>query len=388
MEPSTLSSFRKLCRRGNVVPIWREIPADCLTPVLAFLLTASRRRRSFLLESVEGGERFGRFSFVGRDPYRVLSARGLEFEESEGRRRTRQRGPFLERLRSIFQKAHPATLPGLPRFTGGAVGFISYDAIRLFEPTQLGVLRGRRPRAADPDLPDAWFGFYDTVLAFDHLHQTILLVASVRTEEDGRGLREQYDAGLARLECFAADLRRAAVPPIPRTRPGGVRRQRRLAVRSNMTRESYCRMVEAAQEHIRAGDIYQVVVSQRFRRRLACDPFTVYRVLRRINPSPYMYFLRDGQTSLAGASPEMLVRVVDRHVELHPIAGTRRRGGGPAEDEAMEAELGADPKERAEHVMLVDLGRNDLGRVCEYGTVSVDELMAVETYSHVLHIVS
>ncbi len=349
--------------RGNVIPVAREVPADCLTPVLSFLSTASRSRRSFLLESVEGGERIARYSFVGRDPYRVVEARGD--------------ADFLDRLREIFRPLHPVRVPDLPRFTGGAVGFVSYDAVRLFEPVGCpGENSGR--------LPDAWFGLYDTVLAFDHLRMCVLLIASVLTEEDGRPLRRQYAAAQERLDRLASDLARS--PRRGRAPLAPARKAR--APRSNITPRAYTAMVEKAKEHIRAGDIFQAVLSQRFEMRLTCDPFAVYRALRRINPSPYMYFLRDGNFCLAGASPEMLVRAEGRQVELHPIAGTRPRGKDPDEDARLEADLRADGKERAEHVMLVDLGRNDLGRVCEAGSVGVPELMTVQRFSHVMHLVS
>ena len=356
---------------------------------MAYLAAAAKSPRSFLLESVEGGERIARYSFVGRNPWRVLTARGRKLSQEEGRRVAVSQGDFLERLRETFANLHPAAEPGLPPFTGGAVGYISYDAVRLFEPSAgRAAAAGRR---AAGRLPDAWFAFYDTALAFDHLRQSILLITSIMTERDKTPLRRQYAAAEARLDRLSADLSRRlprlrsarhhAGRPAPGRRAGG-------EPRAGMSLKVYEKMVEAAREHIRAGDIYQVVLSQRFHRRLGGDPFSVYRALRRINPSPYMYYLRDGSTSLAGASPEMLVRVESGRAELHPIAGTRPRGEDPNDDARMEAELTASEKERAEHIMLVDLGRNDLGRVCEPGSVSVPELMKVERFSHVMHLVS
>ena len=334
MEPPTFACFRALCRNGNVVPVWREIPADCLTPVMAYLLTAKGRNRSFLLESIEGGERVARFSFIGRDPWLTLSARGDEVEEQEGRRKRRIRGEFLDRLREIHQNLEPVAVDGLPPFTGGAVGYISYDAVRRFEPVlETSMVFSRQDK---PVLPDAWFGFYDTILAFDHIHLSVLLITSVFTDREGaqnRNTRKQYDAAMARLDKLASDLAKGSRIRMPR-QMGKARKSR--PPRSNLSKESYRRMVETAKRYIRAGEIYQVVLSQRFRRRLTCDPFGVYRALRRINPSPYMYFLRDGVTTLAGASPEMLVRVEGRKVELHPIAGTRPRGDTREEDMALE----------------------------------------------------
>jgi anthranilate synthase component 1 len=335
---------------------------------------------------VEGGERIARYSFLGRDPYRVLTARGRKLEERIGRRRSRGEGDFLERLRTLFHEMHPVPDPELPRFTGGAVGYIGYDAVRIFEDLPAA---GRSDRPGGPVLPDAWFAFHDTILAFDHLRQSILLMTSIMTQRDGSPLRKQHAAAVARLDRLASDLaRRLRRPPsIPHGGRAGSRREA-VSTRSHLTRKKWAAMVRTAQERIRAGDIYQVVLSQRFRRRLDSDPFSVYRALRRINPSPYMYFLRDGETALAGASPEMLVRVEGRNVEVHPIAGTRPRGRDAGEDARLEAELIADAKERAEHVMLVDLGRNDLGRVCSPGAVDVPEFMKVQRFSHVMHLVS
>jgi anthranilate synthase component 1 len=399
LEAGGFSRFRTLSSHGNVIPICREVPADCLTPVMAYLATAGRSDRSFLLESVEGGERIARYSFVGSRPWMVLTARGRRIEERAGPRTARSQGDFLDRLREIFHAFRPVVREDLPRFTGGAVGYVAYDAVRLFERIET---KRRRAGGVAADLPDVWLAFYDTVLAFDHLRQSLLLITSVMTEAPGGGgasLKRLYDRAVARLDGLAADLARGGrLPgrgrrrgngrstfPAPRGAIGGAGG---APARGSLSPRAYGAMVEAAREHIRAGDIYQVVLSQRFERRLSTDPFAVYRTLRRINPSPYMYFLRDGRTALAGASPEMLVRVEGRRVELHPIAGTRPRGADPIQDAGLEAELRGDAKERAEHVMLVDLGRNDLGRVCAPGTVRVPEFMKVERFSHVMHLVS
>ena len=403
MDSESFARVRALSSRGNVIPIWRELPADCLTPVLSFLSAAARSRRAFLLESVEGGERIARYSFVGRDPWRVLTVRGRSLRLEDGRRVVTEEGDFLEALRAEFAALHPAPTTDLPRFTGGAVGWISYDAVRLFERLQtLETARKSKGRGAAKrleSLPDAWFGFYDTALAFDHLRQSILLITSLMTDRASAPLRRQHAAAVARLDRLASDLSRRlprapaltgraharsrAERPAPAPRDGLT-----PAARVGQSMRAYQEMVETARRYIGAGDIYQVVLSQRFRRRLSGDPFSVYRALRRINPSPYMYYLRDGVCSLAGASPEMLVRVEAGMAEVHPIAGTRPRGRDPQEDARLEADLRADAKERAEHVMLVDLGRNDLGRVCAAGAVSVPELMTVQRFSHVMHLVS
>ncbi|HET9481976.1 MAG TPA: anthranilate synthase component I family protein, partial [Candidatus Polarisedimenticolia bacterium] len=373
MDTPGYSAFRALAAGNGLVPVYRSLAADCLTPVMAHLATAARSRRAFLLESIEGGERIARYSFLGRDPWITLSARDGLVVEREGDRVRRWRGDLLDRVRELLFGLNPARLAGLPRFTGGAVGYLAYDAVRGFErlpgprrPSgSLEPARRKRRTAPDapPSVPDAWFGLFDTVLAFDHLRHRILLITSVVPDRDRRPLRRQYAAAGERLDRLARDLSRGLrLAPGMRPEPvtsmdGGLTPQ---VPEGGLSRRRYAGMVRRAQERIRAGDIYQVVLSQSFKRRLAGDPFAVYRALRRINPSPYMYFLRDGRVCLAGASPEMLVRVEDQRVELHPIAGTRPRGSDPEEDAALEAELRADAKEKAEHVMLVDLGRNDL----------------------------
>ncbi len=381
MRRTGFARFRELSGRGNVIPLHRELIADCLTPVSAYLSAMAGARRSFLLESADGNETIARFSFLGRDPYRLLTASGMDLVETRGRRVIRRRGDFLEALREVFALMRPVTVAGLPRFTGGAVGWVGYEASGLFEPAAAA------PRNGQGDLPDASFAFYDSLLAFDHLRHTILVIASVMTEQDGRSLRRQYDSAMARLDRLASDLGRR----VRRSGLGSPRASegfRRETVGTDGSSDRYESIVASAKKSIRAGEIFQAVLSRKFERRLTGDPFSVYRALRRINPSPYMYFVRDGETVLAGASPEMMVRVERGRVEMHPIAGTRPRGADEAEDAALEAELLADEKERAEHVMLVDLGRNDLGRVCEAGSVEVPTFMRVERFSHVMHLVS
>jgi anthranilate synthase component 1 len=359
-----------LARQGNLIPLCREIDADLLTPVAAFLRIAPGARQPFLLESVEGGEAIARYSFLGRDPSSVVRATvGEGGEESR---------PLLT-LRRAMARHRPVRFPDLPRFTGGAVGYLSYDVVRLVE---------RLPRATANDLgfPDILFGIYDTVLAFDHLKQRIQIVSNIKTEEDGRrlgprALLERFRAARRKIEAAERLLRRPAA--LPARRAAG-----RDRWRSNISEARYKENVKRAKDYIRAGDIFQVVLSQRFERRASASPFSIYRALRRINPSPYMYYLDFGEVSLAGASPEMLVRVEGDRIRTRPIAGTRPRGRDEDQDRKLEQELLADPKERAEHVMLVDLGRNDLGRVSRAGTVEVTRFMSVERFSHVMHLVS
>ncbi len=370
LDPADLPD---LARQGNVIPLCREIGADLLTPVSAFLRLSRGARHPFLLESVEGGEAVARYSFLGRDPAQVVRA-SLRPGSGDGAGESP-----VEALRRAVSPYRAVRFPDLPRFTGGAVGYLSYDVVRLVE---------RLPETVRDDLrvPDVLFGVYDTVLAFDHLKDRIQIVSNIRTEQDGtpvppRILRERYGRALRLIEEAEARLRRA--PPL---RAGRSRRGGRW--KANVSEARYKASVRRAKDYIRAGDIFQVVLSQRFERRASASPFSIYRALRRINPSPYMYFLDFGEVTLAGASPEMLVRVEGDRIRTRPIAGTRPRGRDEEEDARLEAELRADPKERSEHVMLVDLGRNDLGRVSRPGSVQVARFMEVERYSHVMHLVS
>jgi anthranilate synthase component I len=365
VQPADLSEH---ARRGNIIPVCREIGADLLTPVAAFLRIARGARHPFLLESVEGGESIARYSFLGRDPSALV--RGTIQEDQ---------GDPLRALRQALAGCRPVPLSDLPRFTGGAVGYLSYDVVRALE---------RLPRSVEDDLrlPDVLFGIYDTILAFDHLKQRIQIVSNVRTEEKGRPLRPRALQDRYREAC-----RRIGATERLLQRPAAVARGRRPRGgrwKANISESVYKSNVALAKKYIRSGDIFQVVLSQRFERRAAADPFTIYRSLRRINPSPYMYYADFGEVSLAGASPEMLVRVEGDRIRTRPIAGTRPRGRDEDQDRALEEELRNDPKERAEHVMLVDLGRNDLGRVSRPGSVEVSRFMEVERYSHVMHLVS
>jgi anthranilate synthase component 1 len=364
----TLDEYDRLSAGGGLVPVFREIPGDTLTPVSAFLALSARSERAFLLESVLGGERLARYSFLGRDPRATLEVRGSTVEVREGGTTGIDPRGLLGALRARLGTP-PAEVPGLPRFTGGAVGYLSYDAVRLFE---------RIPDRHGPeDAPLASFAFYRSLVAFDHVQQRLVLIVDAEP-----GSRRAFTEAQEVLDQLEEDLRWQRRPGAER-RGGGIPDPAALSDGA-----SFRQAVRRAKEYIAAGDIFQVVLSRQQTLPCDLDPFLVYRALRMVNPSPYMYFLKDRETTVAGASPEMLVRVEGRRVETRPLAGTRPRGESAVGDEQLARELLADEKERAEHVMLVDLGRNDLGRVCRFGTVTVPEFMRVERYSHVAHMVS
>ena len=376
----TEEQFKSLASRGyNLIPVCREIPADLETPVAAFL-KVERGDYSFLLESVRGGEKWSRYTFLGTEPSLVLRGRGQHFEIIRPGRAVEVRrvdDPF-EALRAQVQRFKAPEIDGLPRFFGGAVGFLAYDIVRFFE---------RLPNEPRDDLnvPDLIMMLTDTMLVFDNVRQTIKIIANAALE-DFQSSKAAYSAASEKIEQIIARL--ASPPQLPRLDDSAPNRRRPTAISSNQTREGYQMMVLAAKEYIAAGDIIQVVPSQRFEAPLNAHPFNLYRSLRTINPSPYMFYLKLGDHTLVGASPEVMVRLEGREITLRPIAGTRPRGITEADDVALERELLDDPKERAEHVMLVDLGRNDVGRVAKLGSVEVTELMVVERYSHVMHIVS
>jgi anthranilate synthase component 1 len=372
MKLTTFDEFVELAKRGTFVPVCKEIVADLLTPVSAFLKIAEHSDYAFLLESVEGGEHVGRYSFLGKDPFLILRAHdGRTIVERAGVTTESER-PFMETLREVMSGFQSPFVPGLPRFTGGAVGYLGYDTARWFEPTVGGDV--------DPDDDAAGFMLFDTVLAFDHVQHRIIIIANARISGD-EDLQALYQFACARIEFLERELDRAL--SIVRER-----RSETLKLTSNVTQPQFEEMVRRAKEHIAAGDVYQVVLSQRFETALQIDPFMIYRALRHVNPSPYMFFVRMGQRAIVGSSPEMLVRVEGAHVETHPIAGTRPRGSTDEADQRLAEELKRNEKEKAEHVMLVDLGRNDVGRVAQYGTVRVPTFMALERYSHVMHLVS
>ena len=372
MKTTTFEEFKELAQRGTFVPVYREIVADLLTPVSAFLKIAEHSDYAFLLESVEGGEQVGRYSFLGKDPFLILKSRGGKTIIDRGGETSESDKGFVETLRELMAKYHSPFVPDLPRFTGGAVGYLGYDAAAWFEPVKL--------QDAAEDHDDAGFMLFDTVLAFDHVRHRILIIANARITGD-EDLESLYQFAIAKIGFVKRELERTlSKPPKKDAKP--------FAVTSNVTKERFEEMVRTAKEYIAAGDIYQVVLSQRFEAEVSSDPFTVYRALRHVNPSPYMYFLKLGGRSIVGSSPEMLVRVEGQLVQTHPIAGTRPRGRTPEEDIRLGEELKRNEKERSEHVMLVDLGRNDVGRVSQYGSVRVPTYMTLERYSHVMHLVS
>ena len=378
MTATTFDEFRDLAHDATFVPVCREVLADLLTPVSAFLKVAENADHAFLFESVAGGEHLARYSFLGKDPFLVLrSAAGRTIRQQDGRTEELAE-PFMEALRELLARYRAPRVPGLPRFAGGAVGFLGYDTAAWFEPT-LERARAAHPKPVEAG-DDAAFMLFDTVLAFDHVKHRILLIANAAVEE-GCDLEACYALALARIRFLEADLRRQLSEP-PTASGADV------SFRSNTTQTAFESAVRRAKDYITAGDIFQVVLSQRFETEIESDPFTVYRALRYVNPSPYMYFIRLGEVSIVGSSPEMLVRVEGRRAETHPIAGTRPRGMTAEADAQLADELRANEKERAEHVMLVDLGRNDIGRVSAYGSVQVAQYMALERYSHVMHLVS
>lgn len=371
----TKEEFERLAEEGcNLIPVYAEVAADLETPVSAYLkIAGGQPGPSFLLESVEGGERVARFSFMGTEPYRVLRT-GPGEPDGDG-------DPLLA-IEAELARFRPARVEGLPRFVGGAVGYLAYEAARRFEPSV--------PTApGEPELPEAVFLFTDSLLVFDHVRRRIQVIATARVDGPAG---EAYDRAVQRVDELAERLDRP-LPPSARPRGAGASAQPEGSAAeqlefSNKTPGEYHRMVERAKEYIVAGDIIQAVPSQRVEIPVRSSAFDLYRSLREVNPSPYMYLLQLDGFAIVGASPEMLARAEDGLVETHPIAGTRRRGRDAEEDAALERELLADEKERAEHVMLLDLGRNDVGRVSKPGTVRVTQMLEVERYSHVMHIVS
>jgi len=364
--------FERLVRDFDVVPVVQELTSDTVTPFSAYTRLAASGRNPFLLESVEGGERAARYSFVGADPFRVVELRGGEvFVDGAP-----APGPPLAALRRATDLGAVAPVAGLPPFAGGAMGYLGYDAVRLVEAIPA---RGRD----EGGLPEAWFGLYDGVVALDRVRQRLLLVVAAA----GRGEpAAAWEAAQRRLASMRRALRTGGGGSLPHVIPRAGSDWR--GWRATPSEEAYMAAVAAAREHILAGDIFQVVLSRRWRKLPRCTAAEIYRMLRLTNPSPYMFLLDTGQARILGSSPEMLVRVRGGTVATCPIAGTRRRGGDPDEDLRREQELLADPKENAEHVMLVDLGRNDVGRVSAPGTVRVVREREVERYSHVMHLVS
>jgi anthranilate synthase component I len=385
-----LEEFRRLAAGHDLVPVCREVLADLETTVSAFRKLADTGDAA-LLESMEGGETWGRYSLIGCDPVLRFESRGraVRLESDHGVQTSEQERP-LRTLEGVLAGMRTATLPGLPSLAGGAIGFVAYDMVRRFE---------RLPGAARDDLglPDARFALFTSAVLFDHRTHTVQVVVHARPGSDPdaawRAAGERIEDLCARLRAPRAE----AIAPVARPAttgralsPSGIGGDPTGGVHftSTVSRESFGAAVERAREYIRAGDMVQVVLAHRLEAEVRADPFDVYRALRVINPSPYLFFLRLGELTLVGSSPEVLVRREGTRVLVRPIAGTRGRGGDEAEDRALQDELCASEKERAEHLMLVDLGRNDLGRICAYGTVRTPEFMSVERYSHVMHLVS
>jgi anthranilate synthase component I len=369
---------------GAVIPVWKPVLADLLTPSAAYLRLARKAKHAFLLESIEGGERVARYTFLGTDPHLIVRARGEEIELWEHGKVTRRHGKVLDTLREIAARFRPVRVPAtgghsLPPFSAGAVGYIGYDVVGQFE-------RVPAPQAAGATgLPDAVLMFFSNLLAFDHVKHQILIISNVHC--DPGASRAKLTAAYRAAEKEIARMEKLLAAPVSAPRVG---RKTRVKLKQNMTQPAFEGAIRKCKEYIAAGDIFQVVYSLRLEADLPADPFSVYRTLRTVNPSPYMFFLKMGDDVVLGSSPEMLVKVTGREVEYRPIAGTRRRGRDEAEDESLARELASDEKECAEHIMLVDLGRNDVGRVAEYGSVRVPPggLMFVERYSHVMHLVS
>ncbi|MGC8549093.1 MAG: anthranilate synthase component I [Acidobacteriaceae bacterium] len=378
------SEFLRLARKHTLIPLYRTLDADLETPVSAFLRLAAAEPECFLLESVEGGEKIGRYTYIGVRPYRRIVSQGRSIWVTEEGKTQQMEGDIFEVLKAALDGHSPAKMAGLPPFSAGAVGYFSYDVVRQIE---------KLPELAVDELcmPDACLMFFDEVLAFDHVRKEMLLIvtADVKKQKPERA----YTESLKRLD----QLEKRLLAPLPKQKKKTVGGKVKINCRTR--KKDFLAAVERTKEYIAAGDIFQAVISQRFDVEPGVEPFSIYRALRVVNPSPYMYFLRSVQPAnakgtkletshIVGSSPELLVSVQDGKVEYRPIAGTRPRGADEASDRAIEQDLLADEKERAEHVMLVDLGRNDVGRVSEYGTVKLGELMRVERYSHVMHLVS
>jgi anthranilate synthase component 1 len=376
-----LKHVQKLAETYNLIPIVRHVMADTETPISIFQQFA-REEHAFLLESVEGGAKWARYSFIGNDPFLKLHGKNGKMVLEHGGESTVLDDKPIELLKAKLRSFRSPALPELPPFTGGAIGFFGYDLLQYYE--------NLPPHKTDDlDMDDLQFMFCDQVIVFDHFKQQLQIIGNVHIPEGATDadIEESYNHTSAKLNRLISRLREPikALPSMSGTYPPDPELGN---VQSNLTKEQFIANVESAKEYIRAGDIFQVVLSQRFSVETEVDPLAVYRVLRTMNPSPYMYYLKMGEEVIVGTSPEALVKIRGDHVETRPIAGTRPRGATPEEDEALERDLLADEKERAEHLMLVDLGRNDIGRVSRFGTVKCDSFMEIERYSHVMHIVS
>ncbi|MFH1552141.1 MAG: anthranilate synthase component I [Candidatus Omnitrophota bacterium] len=368
--------FIELAKEGNVIPVYVDMMADFDTPLSAFL-KIDEGDFSYLLESVEHGEHLGRYSFLGSRPSIVLESKGktisIRRNGEAAQTYTTEKDPISE-IKSIMDKFRFVNVKGLPRFCGGLVGYMGYDMVRFIED-----LPDENPE--DFDIPDMQLVLTDTILIFDHVDHKIKVVSNAIVKDDPS---RAYEEACKKIDRITEKLKTGEAKPKKQAKI----RRGPSEIKSNFSEKEFCKIVEEAKEYIRAGEVIQIVLSQRLKRRTEMDAFSIYRALRSINPSPYMYYLKFGEHRIVGSSPEILVRCEDGLVEVRPIAGTRKRGSTEEEDLRLEKELLADPKERAEHIMLVDLGRNDIGRVCEYSSVEPREIMQIERYSHVMHIVS
>ncbi|MFQ5683431.1 MAG: anthranilate synthase component I [Candidatus Binatia bacterium] len=369
--------FCRFARKGNLVPVYQELLMDLETP-LSFFKRLERDRYAFLLESVEGSERWARYSFLGTHPYLVFKSRGPHIEMTEGgKRKTLTANSPLQVLGELLKAYRPVVVDGIPPFFGGALGYVGYDAVRQFHEIPI-------PKEDPIDIPEIFLIFVQTLVAFDNLKHTIKVIDNVRLNGTTE-LRKAYRESTTRIQKLVRSLQKKPKAMEVKDLSTGLRKGK---TRSNFTPNAFQAAVRKAKNYIGAGDVIQVVLCQRLETQTQADPFEIYRALRFINPSPYMFYLELEELRIIGSSPETLVRLTDDTIELRPIAGTRRRGSNPTEESQLEAELLADPKERAEHIMLVDLGRNDVGKVAEVGSVEVNELMTIERYSHVIHLVS
>jgi anthranilate synthase component 1 len=373
----SLNEFKKKLSKGNLIPVWKEVLADFDTPVSAFKKIETGEY-SFLLESVEGGEKWGRYSFLGTEPSVIFRSKGRDIEILQNGKSRKHKGDPLDSLRELLSRYKPVTTPELPRFHGGAVGYFSYDIVRFVEDL---------PDLSEDELRlwDSLFTITDTVLVFDNVNHKIKIIYNAYVPEADKA-EEAYDKAVSKIHDIIARLRKPVSPY--GDEKNETKQVTETKLESNFEKEDYKKAVLKTKEYIKAGDIIQAVISQRWKAPLEVDPFDLYRALRVLNPSPYMFYLNTETEILVGSSPEVMVRAEDGEVESRPIAGTRSRGKSESEDLELEEDLLSDPKERAEHIMLVDLARNDLGRIAETGTVKVDELMTIERYSHVMHIVS
>jgi anthranilate synthase component I len=377
MFKPSLEEFKLKAQSGNLIPVYKEILADLDTPVSAYM-KISGGEYSFLLESIEGGEKWARYCFLGCDPSVVVSTKGRNLTVTKNGKSEKSEittGSPLSAVKEILSHYQPVAVEGLPRFSGGAVGFVSYDMVRFFEELPEETID-------DLDVPDSQFIVTDTMLVFDNVSQTIKIVSNAFVE--GGDLAEVYEQTLRKISALEEKLK----APLARGTSSDVGESSALSFDSNMKEEDHKQAVNRIKEYIQEGDAIQVVFSQRLKFSISRNPFDIYRALRTINPSPYMYYLKFGELQVVGSSPEVLVRLEEDKVEVRPIAGTRKRGANEKEDQALEQDLLSDEKELAEHIMLVDLGRNDVGRVAEINSVEVNERFTIERYSHVMHIVS